>query len=112
MAEREESDTCDEDCNEGGIDNSERTYDEVYNYLTDSQYPKQATKADKAQSGSGQKEVSGSGCYRYVGLVAKPKSFKKVGMHFLYLVLMISNNSCINFSILTVSFTFIVYFLL
>ena len=47
MAEREESETCDEDCNERGIDNSERICDEVYNYLTDSQYPKQATRADK-----------------------------------------------------------------
>ena len=42
MAEREESETCDEDCNERGIDNSES---EVYNYLTDSQYPKQADKS-------------------------------------------------------------------
>ena len=48
MAECEECETCDEDCNERGIGNSERTYNEVYNYLTDSQYPKQAMKADKA----------------------------------------------------------------
>ena len=57
MAEHEESETCDEDCNERGIDNSERMYDEVYNYLTDSQYPKQATKADKATIQEAVKEV-------------------------------------------------------